>query len=155
MNHQSIISSVLFAAALALPVLASAGSSTASLAAEGASSAAGSASNSLGTSSNSSSKGTGVANGDYKIIDVAIKADKPNMVAIKLQATDSKNTTPEFELVMPALAFEKSGLKTGEVVAASEQNYGVKFANAKTQAAFFLVMHDDIYRELTSNPVSL
>ncbi len=149
-------SALAFAAALLFSVGsgAHAGSSATSLAAEGASSAAGSASDSLGTSSNSSSKATGVAAGDYKIVDVAAAPNQPGMVQLKLVAVKQEGAAP-VTLTLPEQALNKSGLGQGDVVTASDQTYGLKFANAKTQQAFFLVIHDDIYRELASNPISL
>jgi hypothetical protein len=131
-----------------------AGSSTASLAAEGASSAAGSASNSLGASSNSS-KGNNVASGDYKIIEVAAAPNKPGKVQLTLQAIAKDSPTPQVVLTLPELTFEKTGLTKGDIIAASEQTYGVKFAQANNQKAFYLVINDDIYRELASNPIAL
>jgi hypothetical protein len=118
----------------------------------------GSASNSLNRSSNSSSNGGRVAGGEYKLLEVAVSNDQPGIVHLKMQAmVGQARTTGTGELILslPQAAFEKSGLTAGDVVAAHTRTYGMEFANGKTQVAFFLVLNDDTYRELASNPVVL
>lgn len=118
----------------------------------------GSSSDSVRKSSDSSSKGGDVAEGDYKVIEVAAVAERAGMVRMKLQAVAAPADAQEdgeFYLYLPQQAFDSSRLTTGQVVAARHRDYGVEFANADTRRAFFLVLHDAWYRELQSNPVVL
>jgi hypothetical protein len=118
----------------------------------------GSASNSLNRSSNGSSNGGRVASGEYKLLEVAVSNDQPGVVHLKMQAVAGQvgaTGTGELVLSLPQAAFETSGLVAGDVIAARTRAYGMEFANGKTQAAFFLVLNDDTYRELASNPVVL
>ncbi len=118
----------------------------------------GSVSNSLNRSSNGSSNGGRVAGGEYKLLEVAVSTDQPGVVHLKMQAMAGQpgaQGTGELILSLPQAAFEKSGLTAGDVVAANTRTYGMEFANGKTKAAFFLVLNDDTYRELASNPVVL
>lgn len=120
----------------------------------------GSFSNSLNRSSNGSSNGGRVAGGEYRLLEVAVSNDQPGVVHLKMQAMTEQagatgTGTGELILSLPQAAFEKSGLTAGDVVAARTRTYGMEFANGKTLAAFFLVLNDDTYRELVSNPVVL
>ena len=56
---------------------------------------------------------------------------------------------------MPDRAAEAGGLVVGQVVSARERPYGLEFARADTQTAFFLLLEDAWYRELKSVAVSL
>lgn len=138
--------------ALALPALAA--STAGSSASDSASSAASSASDSLKTSSGSS-KGTDVKQGEYKIIDIATAPDRPDSVRITLQALAQGDADGPLQLFVPARVFERSELAHGQVISARTRAYGVEFAKGSPRAAFFLVLHDEVYRELNSVAVSL
>ncbi|MEX8494030.1 hypothetical protein [Sphaerotilus sp.] len=136
----------------ALPVHAA--STAASSASDSASSAVGSLSTSIGKSSNSSSPGHDVADGDYRVIDIAEAADRPGLVRLTLQGvTVAENT--EFALYLPRLTFEQAQLATGQQVRTRQRAYGIEFARTDAHAPFFLVLHDEWYRELASHPVTL
>ncbi len=120
------------------------------------STAVGSVSTSLKKSSQSVSGDDKVADGDYKVIEVATLADQPGMVRLKLQAV-AQQATPEGEyfLTVPQKAVDAHGVAEGQVLAAHNRPYGVEFAAADTRKAFFLVLDDAWYRELSVKPVLL
>ncbi len=112
------------------------------------------ASASLRTSSNSSTK-KDVAQGDYRVIDVAVD-DTPGMLRVRLQAVASSGPASDdnaFLLVLPQAVFERSGVASGQVVSATQRPYGLEFARADTKAAFFLVLTEGWMQELQSHPV--
>ena len=140
-------------AALALP--AGASSTTASSASEGGSASVGSVSDSFEKSSDSSSKKEKTAAGDYKVIEVAAVAERPGTLRMKLQPVADASDDKAFFLYLPAQALAQSPVEAGQVVSARERAYGMEFAKADTGRAFFLVLHDDWYRELQSKAVVL
>ncbi len=151
--HQCLASFALLFWATAMPALAE--SSAASSASDSVSTSVGSLSGSIQKSSDSSSKTTGVADGDYKIIDVAAAAERPGTVRMTLRAVPDRGTDGEFFLYLPQEAFEQGRLAQGHIVTARQRPYGVEFANSQTKQAFFLVLADDWYRDLQTNAVVL
>lgn len=147
------LASVFLFAATAGPALAE--SSAASSASDSASTSVGSLSGSIKNSSDGSSKATGVAEGDYKIIDMAAVADQPGTVRMKLQAVAQADTQGEFFLYVPQQAVDQGRLAQGRLVSAHHRPYGVEFASGETRKAFFLVLADDWYRELQTQAVVL
>lgn len=146
---------VLFASAgLALPAAAS--STAASSASDSAATSVGGSSASLRTSSNSSSPGERVAEGDYRVIEVAEVPDRPGMVQATLAAVA---VTPPAEatlgLVLPRAAAERGRLAAGQFVTATHRAYGIEFTAGTPRAPFFLVLEDAWMRELPARPVSL
>ena len=143
--------------AFAMPCQAA--SSAASSASESVGASVGSVSGSLQTSSGSSTKGKGVAAGDYKIIDVAAAPERPGMVRLQLQlqlqAHADASAQGEISLYLPQRALEQSQLQLGQQVTARPRAYGVEFSNSQTQQAFYLVLADEWFRELDSKPVLL
>lgn len=147
------VASLVLLAAMAAPAMAE--SSAASSASDSASTSVGSLSGSIKNSSDGSSKATGVAEGDYKIIDMAAVADQPGTVRMKLQAVAQADVEGEFFLYVPQQAVDEGRLSQGRVVTAHHRPYGVEFASGETRKAFFLVLADDWYRELKTQPVVL
>ena len=144
------------ASLLCLPVLpALAASSAASSASDSSATSVGSISGSFEKSSASSSKTTGVAQGDYKIIELAAAPQRPGDLRIKLQAVAEPGADGEIFLTLPQQAFEQGGLALGDTVTARPRPYGTEFASGVTGQAFFLVLTDDWYRELQSHAVLL
>jgi hypothetical protein len=140
-------------AALSAPVAAA--ELSASSASSASSSSVGSVSTSLGASSDGSSKKTNqVAEGEYRILGVAALADKPGMVQLTLQAL----ATPAAEPVLvrlPEAALQRHRLAAGDQVAALHRPYGLELARADDRTAFFLVLEDAWFRELTPHAVNL
>ena len=62
---------------------------------------------------------------------------------------------PTVELTLPQRAVQGARLTVGDHVAAHTRAYGVEFADARTQVAFYLVLKDDWYEELQSRAVAL
>ena len=145
MKHTHICLALLFVV-ITGPALAA--SSTASAASNSAGSLASSASDSLKTSSGSSTTDK-VAAGDYTVLEVLALAHQAGRVRLKLQAVADASDAGTVYLVLPQTAFERSRLATGQTVAARARPYGLDFARADTQQAFFLVLDDAWYRELS------
>jgi len=139
--------------AAAVPCMAE--SSVASSASESVSTSVGSLSDSVKKSSDSSSKTTGVAEGDYKIIDVAAVAERPGTARLKLQALADPAEDSEFFLYLPQQVVDQRRLAQGQIVTARQRPYGVEFAHGATRQAFFLVLSDEWYRELQTRAVVL
>lgn len=146
---------LLLLAAASAPALAE--SSVASSASQSLSTSVGSASTSIQKSSDSSSKDERVAQGDYKVIEMAEVAEQPGLLRVRLQAAVPATTgkAGEFFLLLPRQAAENGRLAEGKLVTAQTRPYGLEFAATETRQAFFLVLDDDWHRELQSRPVVL
>ena len=139
-------------AGLAATMPAHAASSASSASSDGSSASVGSSSTSIEKSSNSSSKGDKVAEGDYKVIQVA-EATPAGKLRLTLRATNDSGE--EFNLILPQEAATQGKLAVGAVVTAKAHAYGLQFAAAETREPFFLVLRDEWYRELATKPVTL
>jgi hypothetical protein len=137
---------------LAFTLPAWAASSASSASSDGSSTSVGSSSTSIEKSSNSSSKGDKVAEGDYKVIQVA-EATAAGKLRLTLRATHDSGE--EFHLILPQEAATQGKLAVGAVITAKAHAYGLQFAAADTREPFFLVLRDDWYRELATKPVTL
>lgn len=138
-------------AGASLPALAA--SSAASSASESLSTSVGSISDSFRQSSDSSSRPTRTADGNYRVTEVAAVGGRPGMLKLTLQPAAEGGEA--FALVLPQKAVDAGGVAVGQTVQARNRPYGVEFARADTRQAFFLVLEDEWYRELASNPVTL
>lgn len=132
-----------------------AASTAASSASEGASASVGSVSTSIRKSSDGSSRATGVAQGDYRIIEVAALPEQPGQIRLALQSQADASEEGALFLYLPAQAVAQAELSAGQLVTATPQPYGIQFAKTETRQAFFLVLEDAWYRELPSRPVTL
>jgi len=119
------------------------------------STAVGSVSTSLKKSSQSVSGDDKVADGDYKVIQMAAAPDQPGMVRLTLQALAQPTPDGTYFLTVPQKAVDAHGVSEGRVLAAHNRPYGVAFAAADTHKAFFLVLEDAWFRELSVKPVVL
>jgi hypothetical protein len=136
-----------------LPAQADPTSSASSLASQ----SVGSSSTSIEKSSDSSSGDKKVAQGQYQVMDVATLAEQPNMMRVHLQAA-APGATQEVFLLVPRQAAERGQLAAGQLVEAQEKPYGLAFAavhNDVVAEPFFLVLDDHWHRELHSRPVVL
>ncbi len=152
--HASIkpaLAGLALAAAAATAPVAQASSTASSASLDSLTASSGGLSDSVRGSSNSSSRATGVAEGDYKVIEVAA-GDKPATVRMKLQAVAGDG---EFFLRVPQQAFDRSGVAQGERVGVKQRPYGLEFANGQTRQPFFLALNDDALRELQNHAVAL
>lgn len=161
-----LLNRVAFSAALALCAAsglapAQAAGLSASSASESIGTSIGSLSTSLQQSSASSTGDKRVAAGEYRLIELAAAPGRPGQLRLTLQAkaetTGAAAETPAdtLYLFLPQAALNAARLQTGDWIQARAKPYGLEFAEARSQQAFFLVLDDDIYRELPSRPLSL
>lgn len=143
---------LLLGLAAATPGFADSFTSSASSA---ASESVGSVSDSLSGSSKSSSEDKKVAEGDYRVTQVAALEGRPGMLRLTMQAVDRAGAAGEVTLDLPQKALKQRALAAGDVVTARQRAYGYEFAHADTRQAFFLVLADDWHRDLESRPVTL
>lgn len=150
---------LLVSLALAAAMPARADSSTSSAASSAGSASIGSLSDSLRGSSKSSTGPTKVAEGDYRVSEVAALADRPGMLQLRLEpvltATATSGDATELWLTLPQKALSARGLAAGDVVNAAQRPYGLQFAHADSREAFFLVLADDWQRDLDPKRVTL
>ena len=133
------------------PALAASSASSAS--SDGSSASVGSLSTSVEKSSNSSSKADKVAEGDYRIIEVAAADKQPGKMRLTLRALNPADG--EFVLTLPQEAVLQGRLVAGGMVTARQHAYGVQFAAGAPREAFFLVLQDAWYEELRTKAVTL
>jgi hypothetical protein len=135
--------------ALALPCHAE---SFASSSASSASSASiGSVSDSLTSASGSST--TKVAEGDYRIAEVAA-SERPDRVRLKLQpVANERDAAAVVYLDVPRPALGDREAAVGAVVGVRQRPYGYEFAWGDTRVAFFLALAADWHRELEPRPL--
>lgn len=140
---------LLLGLAAALPCAAE---SFASSAASSASSASvGSLSDSLRGSSGSSTRN--VAEGDYRVVDVAA-GERPRTVRLKMQpVARAQDERAVVYLDVPREALADRASPVGEVVAVGRRPYGYAFAWADTRVAFFLVLATEWLGELEPRPL--
>lgn len=140
--------------AAALVAGPAAAESSASSAASTASTSVASLSTSITQSSASSSRNNHVADGDYRVIEVAELAGPNGLVRLTLQPVAGR-VDEGFDLNVPAPLVARERLATGAVVQARHRPYGIEFAQGEPRRAFFLVLADAWYRELQTTPVGL
>lgn len=141
--------------AVAMCGQAMAGSTISTSISDSVATAVGSLSTSIKKSSQSASGEDTVAEGDYKVIDVATVAGRPGMVRLRLQAQADAGPEGEYHLTVPQQAVDAHGVVAGQVLSAQHRPYGVAFAAADTGRAFFLVLQDAWYHELSLRPIAL
>ncbi len=131
--------------------------SFASSASSAGSAASGSLSDSVQGSSNSSTGEQRVAEGDYRVIEVAEVAQRPQFVRLRLEALarDGDAAPAWFTLDLPRETLVAEGLGAGHLVSARHRPYGLEFAHARTKQAFFLALADDWQRELAPRAIGL
>jgi hypothetical protein len=131
--------------------------SFASSASSAGSASSGSLSDSVQGSSNSSAGNDRVAEGEYRVIEVADVADRPRHQRLRLEALrrDGDAALAWFTLDLPRETVAAHALSAGHVVAARHRPYGLEFAHARTREAFFLALADDWQRGLAPRPIGL
>lgn len=150
LNAMRVVAAV---AALSASVHAQADSFVSSASSAGSASS-GSVSDSLSDSSNSSSGGNKVADGDYRIIEIAPTPGRADRTRLTLQAAEPAQ---RIVLDLPQATFARQGLAAGDTVYASNRPYGVEFGRraAEQRQPFYLVLADEWHDELASRPVTL
>jgi hypothetical protein len=140
------------AAVFATAFSAHAESFASSAASSAGSASSGSVSASLRGSSKSSFDGDKVAEGDYRITEIAQVGDRAGFTRVTMQGDDAQQ---RIVLELPQATFTKERLGLGDFVYAQPRTYGTAFARGDTREAFYLVLADDWYRGLAARPVSL
>ena len=115
------------------------------------STSSGSVSDSLNGSSNSSTDKHKVADGAYRIIDIAATPGRAGMTRVTMQTEQQQRVV----LDLPQTTFERQQLAQGDLVYAQNRDYGIEFARNDNRQAFYLVLSDEWYGELATRPVSL
>ena len=142
--------------ACAAPLTCLAASSVGSSISDSLEQSSGSVSDSLKGSSNSSSPDNKQVKGDYKVIDMAEAADKPGYVDLQLQPLDANATaTGQITLRLPRTAAQQGRVGKDSIVTALQRPYGIEFAANQPRAGFFLVLADDVARDLKMAPISI
>ena len=151
---QQVLIAVAVLGAATGPALAASSASSAS--SDGSSASVGSLSTSIEGSSNSS-KADKVAEGDYRIVQIAAADKLPGKMRVTLRAVNPAVSPAdgEFVLTLPQEAVQQARLAAGGVVTARQQAYGVQFAAGAPREAFFLVLQDAWYEELRTKAVTL
>lgn len=139
--------------AAAAPCMAA--SSAASSASESLGASSGSISTSIEKSSASSSKDKKVAEGDYRVVDIAAVAERPGTLRLRLQPAAAPGDDGAFFLLLPRAAVSEAGLAEGAIVAVRHRPYGLEFAHGEPREAFFLALTDEWLRELQTTAVAL
>lgn len=152
MHHTTRIAALALLASL-LPA-AHAASSAASSASDSVTTSVGSVSASFQRSSDSSTNNK-VADGEYKVIEMAAVPDEAGKVRMKLQAMAPTTGDKEFVLLLPQEAVERGHVRVGGVITARTHDYGYEFASLNDDKPFFLVLADEWFKELKSRPVAL
>ena len=151
MSISLVVRCIAAAGALSLALGANA-ESFASSASSAGSASSGSISDSLSGSSDSSKSDRKVADGDYRIIQIAQTPDRANRTRVTLQADDPAQ---RIVLDMPQATFEQQQLAAGDKMYAQNRVYGIEFGRGDTRQPFYLVLADQWYSELASRPVTL
>lgn len=140
------------ASALSVVLQAHADSLVSSASSAGSASS-GSVSDSLAGSSNSSNNNNKrVADGDYRIIQIAATPQRAGRTRVTMQGL-----TPQQQVVLdlPQTTFEQQQLAVGDAMFAHNRVYGIEFGRADNRQPFYLVLADEWYDELASRPLSL
>ena len=150
------LSRMRFAGALVLGIVAAlpcGAESFDSSASSAASDSVGSLSDSIRDSSGSSTHK--VAQGDYRIIDVA-EAERPDTLRLKMQHVAHAGDDPAvIYLDVPRAALGGRAAARGDIVGVRQRPYGYEFAWADTGVAFFLALATDWQHDLETRPVQL
>ena len=124
--------------------------SFASSASSAGSASLGSLSDSIHDSSHSSTHK--VAEGDYRIIEVAA-AERPDTLRLKMQRVAKADEETIIYLDLPRDALGDRAAVPGVIVGVRQRPYGYEFAWADTHVAFFLALADEWRRELEPRPL--
>lgn len=164
MPHLSKPSAIAAATVLALAgITAHAESFASSAISNSVSASVGSVSTSFNASSDASSPGRPVAAGAWRVMDMAAAPGREGFVrlALRAEAGGAAGTNDEAVLFLPHETVARAALAVGQIIHARERSYGLELASGETAeraqraAAFFLVVADDVYRELQTRPVKL
>jgi hypothetical protein len=160
MKYLLVLATALLAAGAHAERVSGAASSAGSSASSAGSASLGSISDSFRGSSDSSTGQTKVADGHYRVMQVADVAGRPGMLRLTLRAADGPDAgSGEFTLDLPSQALAARALAAGDQVHARQRPYGIEFAHAadttRAREPFFLVLADHWLREIEPRAVKL
>jgi hypothetical protein len=131
--------------------------SVASSASSAGSASSGSVSDSLQGSSNSSTNDNNNrrADGTYQILEVTPTPGRANSARLAMQLGD--DAAGRIVLDLPQTIVERQALAGGALVHVQNRAYGLEFAQGEgaQRQAFFLVLADEVYKELAARKVTL
>jgi hypothetical protein len=93
--------------------------------------------------------------GDYKIVDQVAVAGEPDSLYLALQNSVAPENDIDLVIKLPAEVFAASGVTQGQTVTAVAKPYGLELINPHTQAAFLLILREELLREFSLTPVAL
>lgn len=151
---------------IALAAAAQADSFASSAISNSFSASVGSISTSFNASSDASSPGRPLNAGVYRVMEVAAAPGREGYARLTLRAEADPAagapvaSVPSDEvLYLPLATVTSAGLSAGQVIQARARPYGLELARAavpgRPAETFFLVVADDIYRELQTRAVRL
>ena len=147
------------ATVISLLTTVAAAESFASSASSAGSKSVGSLSDSLTGSSNSSSGDKKVAEGLYRIEQLAEVADKPGHLRLHLQASATPGAAGAVLLDLPRQAVQNQGLGVNALIELRQRPYGMEVAHQAATAAqpvaFFLLLADGWRNDLHTRAVTL
>ena len=114
----------------------------------------GSMSDSVEPSSKSSANVVHLADGGYKITDIAAVDGHPGKMRLALQA-DGDSRDKDIYLYVPRDDYMRADLSVGQEIMATRQPYGVAFSLGDVKQPFVVVLADDWVSDLRSNALSL
>ena len=156
MRHLKKSLATLALLACAAPLSCLAESSVTSVLSDSLSRSSGSISDSITGSSHASSPDNKQVKGDYKVIDMAEVTGKPGYVDLRLQPLTANATAAgEITLRLPRAAAQQGRVGKDAIVTALQRPYGIEFAANQPRAGFFLVLADDVARDMKMAPISL
>jgi len=155
---------------IALAAVAQAESFASSAISNSVSASVGSISTSFNASSDASSPGRPLQAGVYRVMEIAAAPGREGYARLTLRAevevagaapaapAEAVARADEF-LYLPLATVASAGLSAGQVIHARARPYGLELARAaeggRVAETFFLVVADDVYRELQTRAVRL
>lgn len=170
MSHTMHLPTLATATLIALAALAGAAhaeSSASSAASNSVSASLGSFSNSSNASSEASSPGQPMKAGVYRVIEMAAAPGREGYAQLTLRTEDSaagsaSRQTPAQDtlLFLPLATVANAALAVGQVIQAHARPYGLELARQgaageRASESFFLIVADEVYRELQTRVVRL
>lgn len=123
--------------------------SASSAASSAGSASLGSVSDSVQGSSRSVS-GQRVAQGEYRIIEIAAEPAPDGRVRLSLQSAEDR-----FDLLLPGAVAQRAALDVGQTLRVAHEPFGLSFARKDQAAPFFLALQADWLHEFDNRIVSL
>lgn len=141
----------------ALPAAGWASSTASSASVDSVSASVSSLSDSVQSSSRSSAGDRPVAEGEYRVVEVAEVRQTPGgpRVRVTLAAPDDEAGDSAWHLWLPAALPAARELQAGEAIAVRHRPYGMEFARGQPRRAFFLALAEPWVRELQTRVVPL